>query len=160
MPMVNARGNPLPPNKQSEIGHNIAENNGGGIYAISSTIELTQSYTSTLTQTQQTLVEVECIYSRVLNLKKDHEYQQYHVRLMINNNSAQYGGGIVVADDTQRSACRGGATETDATQCWLASLNCIHGTRRIYNISTHSWLTTWLPCQEQTSTEVCWTGVQ
>ena len=117
-------------------------------------------HTSTLTQTQQTLVEVECIYSRVLNLKKDHEYQQYHVRLMINNNSAQYGGGIVVADDTQRSACRGGATETDATQCWLASLNCIHGTRRIYNISTHSWLTTWLPCQEQTSTEVCWTGVQ
>ena len=33
---------PLPPNTQSEIAHNIAEN-GGGIYAVSSTIKLTQS---------------------------------------------------------------------------------------------------------------------
>ncbi len=38
------------------------------------------------------------------------------VMLMINNNSAQYGGGIFVADETQRSACGGGATETDATR--------------------------------------------
>ncbi len=37
-------GDPLPLNKQSEIAHNIAENNGGGIHAVSSTIELTQSY--------------------------------------------------------------------------------------------------------------------
>ncbi len=37
-------GNDLPPNKQTEIAHNIAVNNGGGIYAVSSTIELTQSY--------------------------------------------------------------------------------------------------------------------
>ncbi len=34
-----------PPNKRIEIGHNIAENNGGGIYAVSSAIiKLTQSY--------------------------------------------------------------------------------------------------------------------
>ena len=43
--MVDAHGQPLPPNKPSEIAHNIAKNNGGGIYAaVSSTIKLTQSY--------------------------------------------------------------------------------------------------------------------
>ena len=32
------------PNKQSEIDYNIAENNGGGIHAVSTTIKLTNSY--------------------------------------------------------------------------------------------------------------------
>ncbi len=48
VPMVDAYGDPLPPNKQSEITHNIAENNGGGIHAVSSTIDLL-SHTLTLT---------------------------------------------------------------------------------------------------------------
>ena len=53
-----------------------------------------------------------------------------YVMLMINNNVAQYGGGIFVADDTQRSPCGGGATEDDATQtifaeCFFKQLNCI-----------------------------------
>ncbi len=30
------------------------------------------------------------------------------IRLLINNNSAPYGGGIFVADETQRSVCGGG----------------------------------------------------
>ncbi len=67
VPMVDAYGYPLLPNKQSEIAHNIAKNNGGGIYAVSTTIDLRLYLTSTLTQTQLTLVEVECIYSRAPN---------------------------------------------------------------------------------------------
>ena len=45
---------------------------------------------------------------------------------MINNNVAQYGGGIFVADDTQRSPCGGGATEDDVIlKLFLKQLNCI-----------------------------------
>ena len=42
------------------------------------------------------------------------------VKFTINNNLAQYGGGIFVADDTENGACRGGATETDDTPTILA----------------------------------------
>ena len=42
MQMVNAYGEPIPPNK-SEIAHNIPELNGEGIHAVSSTIELSLS---------------------------------------------------------------------------------------------------------------------
>ncbi len=47
---------------------------------------------------------------------------------MINNNLAQYGGGIFVADDTESGACRGGVTETGATQtifedCFIQTIN-------------------------------------
>ncbi len=51
--MVGAYGDPLPPNKQSEIAHNIAEN-GGGIHAVSSTIKLTQSHVNIDSNTANT----------------------------------------------------------------------------------------------------------
>ncbi len=51
---------------------------------------------------------------------------------MINNNLAQYGGGIFVADDTQSGACRGGATEDDATQTIFA--DCFIQTIKLYEL--------------------------
>ncbi len=116
MQMVDAYGQPLPPNKRSEIAHNIAEN-GGGIYAVSSTVELTQSYVNIDSNTANANGGgVYLQQSSKLYLFK--EYEEFGrlliVKLWINNNLAQYGGGIFVADETQRSAC-GGATETGDT---------------------------------------------
>ena len=59
-------------------------------------------------------------FSKLYLFKKDSEENLTHVTLMINNNVAQYGGGIFVADDTQRSPCEGRATEDDATQTIFA----------------------------------------
>ena len=107
-------GRPLPgPNTQSEIAHNIAEN-GGGIHAVSSTIKLTQSYVNIDSNTANASGGgVYLQQSSKLYLFKTNEEmtQDRYVKLMINNNLAQFGGGILVADDTQRSACGGGATE-------------------------------------------------
>ncbi len=93
------------------------------------------NHTSTLTQTQLTLEGVECIYSRAPNCIYLKIIQNllsiYFVKLLINNNLAQYGGGIFVADDTQRSACGGGATENDATQITI-SADCFIQTIRLY----------------------------
>ncbi len=52
---------------------------------------------------------------------------------MINNNLAQYGGGIFVADDTESGACRVGATETDATQTIFS--DCFIQTIKLYRNS-------------------------
>ena len=114
---------PLPLNKQSKIADNIAEN-GGGIYAVATSIKLTQSYVNIDTNTAT--AEGGGVYlqqnSKLYLFKKDIEYpmsrprDQLFVKLMINNNSARYGGGIFVADDTESGACRGGATETNTTQ--------------------------------------------
>ncbi|XP_064389004.1 uncharacterized protein LOC135337044 [Halichondria panicea] len=60
--------------------------------------------------------------------------QGRYVKLMINNNLAQYGGGIFVADDTQRSACGGGVTEYDATQNIFA--DCFIQTIKLYEFGS------------------------
>ncbi len=49
---------------------------------------------------------------------------------MINNNSAQYGGGIFVADDIESSTCRGGATDPNDTQTIFA--DCFIQTIKLY----------------------------
>ncbi len=142
VPMINAHGNPLriPPNKQSEIAHNIAENNGGGIHAVSSTIKLTQSYVNiNSNKANASGGEVYLQQSSKLYLFKNYlefqhrssSTQDQYVKLMINNNLAQYGGGIFVADDTQRSACREGTTETDATQTLF--VDCFIQTIKLYD---------------------------
>ncbi len=111
--------------QKSEIAHNIAENNGGGIHAVSSTIELTLSYVNIDSNTAATsgggvyLQQSSKLYLFKM-LDEKLLYHVLYVKLLINNNSAQYGGGIFVADDTQRSACGGGVTETDATQTIFA----------------------------------------
>ncbi len=135
--MVDAGGDPLPPNKSSEITDNIAENNGGGIYAVSSTIELTQSYVNIDSNTATTSGGGVYLQqsSKLYLFKKDEEFQwtpDQYVKLLINNNLAQYGGGIFVADDTQRSACGGGATETDDTSTILA--DCFIQTINLYQL--------------------------
>ena len=135
--MVGAYGHPLPPNKQSEIAHNIAEN-GGGIHAVSSTIDLTHSYVNIDSNTADTSGGGVYLQqsSKLYLFKTNAEIlDRIYVKLLMNNNSAQYGGGIFVADDTQRSACGGGATETDATQtifsdCFIQTIN-LYG--RIYS---------------------------
>ncbi len=92
--MVNARGLPIPPNKQSEIAHNIAENNGGGIHAISSTIELTLSYVNLNSNTANAsgggvyLQQSSKLYLLIMqNINS--------IRLMINSNLAQCEGGYL-----------------------------------------------------------------
>ncbi len=69
--------------------------------------------------------------SKLYLFKKNEEDLNHYryVKLMINNNLAQYGGGIFVADDTQRSAC-GGATETDDTRTIFA--DCFIQTIKLY----------------------------
>ncbi len=54
VPMVDVYGKPLPPNKQSEIAHNIAENNGGSIYAVSSKL-LNHNYVNIDSNTAATI---------------------------------------------------------------------------------------------------------
>ncbi len=131
--MVDANDHPLPQNKQSEITHNIAENNGGGIYAVSSTIELTLSYVNIDSNTAK--VSGGGLYlqqsSKLYLFKKTVElWFNVLVKLMITNNSAQNGGGIFVADNTQRSACGGGASEDVATRTIFAE--CFFQTIKLY----------------------------
>ncbi len=59
-----------------------------------------------------------------VSIKKSHPY--YYVKLMINNNLAQYGGGIFVADDTERSVCGGGATQTIHDECFIQTFRLYH----------------------------------
>ena len=143
VPMVNASSWPLPPNKQSEIAHNVAENNGGGIYAVSSSIELTQSYVNIDSNTAK--ASGGGVYlqqsSKLYLFKEDEEFQdQLFVKLLINNNLAQYGGGIFVADDTRRSTCGGGATEDDNTRTSFAS--CFIQTIQLHNFGIKKWFVT------------------
>ena len=119
-------------NIQSKIVENIAEN-GGGIYAVATTIKLTQSHVDidsnkatakgggVFLRQSSRLYLFKQIYEDVVAAEQILKQSEItFVSLMINNNLAQYGGGIFVADDTQRSACGGGATETDATQTIFA----------------------------------------
>ena len=139
--MQDPDGRPIPPNKPSEIDDNIATN-GGGIYAIATTITLTQSYVTIDTNTAT--AKGGGVYlehsSKLYLFKLDPEslpimpqHQLYNVKLLINNNSAQYGGGIFVADDTESSTCRGGATTTNDTQTILA--DCFIQTIQLYEYS-------------------------
>ena len=136
----------LPPNKQSEIAHNIAENNGGGIHAVSSTIELTRSYVNIDSNTANTSGGGVYLQqsSKLYLFKKDYknETQDIFVKLLINNNLAQYGGGILVADDTESGACRGGATETDATHTIFA--DCFIQTIKSYNFPIINYFNTFM----------------
>ncbi len=118
---------------QSEIVGNIADN-GGGIHAVATSIKLTQSYVNIDSNTATS--KGGGIYlqqsSKLYLLKKDFPHDaQIYVKLMINNNSASYGGGIFVADDTQSGACRGGATEDDVTQTVFA--DCFIQTIKLYD---------------------------
>ena len=68
--------------------------------------------------------------------------QKLFVKLMINNNLAQYGGGIFVADDTQRSACGGGVTEDDDTHTIFA--DCFIQTIKLYLHSGLNYFSTFM----------------
>ena len=129
-------GYPIPPNTQSEIAHNIAENNGGGIYAVSSTIKLTQSHVNIDSNTANASGGGVFLRqsSKLYLFKMDVDYfgNKLIVKLMINNNLAKYGGGILVADDTQRSACGGGITEDDDTRTIFAG--CFIQTIKLYEL--------------------------
>ncbi|XP_064389558.1 uncharacterized protein LOC135337558 [Halichondria panicea] len=115
---------PIPSNIRSEIVENIAEN-GGGIYAVVTYIKLTRSHVNIDSNTASAKGGGLFLRqsSRLYIFKKEYEYvaeknqsQITYVSLLINNNSAQYGGGIFVADDTESSACRGRVTETGVIQ--------------------------------------------
>ncbi|XP_064388815.1 uncharacterized protein LOC135336877 [Halichondria panicea] len=111
--------------KQSEIANNTAKN-GGGIQAVSSTIELIQSYVNIDSNTAKAsgggmyLQQSSKLYH--LFKKIDKLKNTIDVKLMINNNLAQYGGGIFVEDDTQTSACGREATETIFSECFIQTI--------------------------------------
>ncbi len=142
VPMVYAFGRLLPPNKQSEIAHNIAKNNGGGIHAVSSTIKLTRSYVNIDSNTAN--ASGGGVYlqqsSKLYLLKNYVTVQLYYVKLLINNNSAQYGGGIFVAH--REVHVEEGPQKLKLLELFLLTasfkqLNCM-GTAFIKAISTHS----------------------
>ncbi len=54
---------------------------------------------------------------------------------MINNNSAQYGGGIFVADDTERNVCGGGTTQTIYDECFIQTFRLYHSIARHAHIN-------------------------
>ncbi|XP_064390017.1 uncharacterized protein LOC135337926 [Halichondria panicea] len=121
---------PIPSNIRSEIIENIAEN-GGGIYAVATTIKLTRSHVNIDSNTATASGGGVFLRqsSRLYLFKKNYESaNQLYVKLAINNNLAQYGGGIFVADDTESGACRGGVIENGATQtifedCFIQTIN-------------------------------------
>ena len=134
----------LPPNTQSEIAHNIAKN-GGGIHAVSSTIKLTQSYVNIDSNTAN--ASGGGVYlrqsSKLYLFKMDVDYNyRLLIKLMINNNLAQFGGGILVADDTQRSACGGGATEDIDTHTIFA--DCFIQTIKLYEKASSNYFNTFM----------------
>ncbi|XP_064387273.1 uncharacterized protein LOC135335647 [Halichondria panicea] len=114
----------------ANIVDNIAEN-GGGIYAVATTIKLTRSHVNIDSNTATASGGGVFLRqsSKLYLFKKDYEdVDKVYVKLMINNNLAQYGGGIFVADDTESGACRGGVIETGATQsifkdCFIQTIN-------------------------------------
>ncbi len=118
--------------KKVRYAHNIAEN-GGGIYAVAITIELTRSHVNIDSNTATTSGGGVYLQqsSKLYLFKKKPEHQSYFVRLVINNNSAEYGGGIFVADDTESGACRVGATKNDATK--IIFTDCFIQTIRLHS---------------------------
>ena len=128
-----------------EITDNNAKNNSGGVFAVATTIKLTQSYVNINSNTanangggiylQQT--------SKVYLFKENEEaktWNEFFIKLMINNNLAQYGGGIFVADGTESGACRVGATDDNASQtifagCFIQTIK-LYGDR-YYNHQNH-----------------------
>ncbi|XP_064388865.1 uncharacterized protein LOC135336917 [Halichondria panicea] len=136
-------------NIRSEIVDNIA-GNGGGIYAVATTIKLTHSHVSIGSNTATASGGGVFLRqsSRLYLFKKDHEHvakknqhKMTFVSLLINNNSAQYGGGIFVADDTESGACRGGVTETGAIQtifedCFIQTINLMEPEPKINHFNT------------------------
>ena len=139
--------NPLPPNEQSDIAYNIAENNGGGIYAVSSTIKLTQSYVNIKSNTANAsggglyLQQSSKLYLYKMNTEFKNEL---YVKLMIDKNLAQYRGGIFVADDTQRSACGGGATKDDDTRTIFADCFIQTIKRYMYPLDDPNYINTFM----------------
>ena len=119
-------------NKQSDIFQNNAEN-GGGIHAVATTIKLTQSYVNIDSNTAT--AKGGGVYleqsSKLYLFKKLQTKKLFCVKLMINNNSAQHGGGLFVADDTQRSAC-GRATESNAVSTQTITAECFIQTIKLY----------------------------
>ncbi|XP_064397227.1 uncharacterized protein LOC135344071 [Halichondria panicea] len=119
-------GELLPP--QSEINGNIADN-GGGIYAVSTTIKLTRSHVNINSNTANAkgggvyLQQNSKLYVFKEHLESLSDVQWYYVKLMINKNSAQHGGGIFVADDTD--TCRVGDTPTRTifADCFFQTIN-------------------------------------
>ncbi|XP_064389192.1 uncharacterized protein LOC135337228 [Halichondria panicea] len=117
--------------KRTEIVGNIALN-GGGVYAVATTIKLTQSHINIDSNTATAKGGGVFLRqsSRLYLLKNYYEdvAQKPLVSLLINSNLARYGGGIFVADDTESGACRAGATETGAIQtifedCFIQTIN-------------------------------------
>ncbi len=75
--------------------------------------------------------------SSKLYIQKRNEEKKFGktlVELVIRNNTAQYGGGIFVADSTESGACRG-EDETTAieTECFIQTLN-LHGWKKFATV--------------------------
>ncbi|XP_064388829.1 uncharacterized protein LOC135336892 [Halichondria panicea] len=118
---------------ESIIDQNKAQN-GGGIYAVASNIDVF-SHTYVHIKSNSANSNGGGFYlqqnSKIYILKKEVEFERGKtlVELVIFNNTAQYGGGIFVADSTDSGACRGKngtAGEVTQTECFIQTLN-LHG---------------------------------
>ncbi|XP_064390063.1 uncharacterized protein LOC135337972 [Halichondria panicea] len=116
---------------ESIIDRNDAQN-GGGIYAVASNIKAF-SHAHVHIQSNSANNSGGGIYlqqsSKIYILKQDMELElgKKLVKLEIYNNTAQYGGGIFVADSTESGVCRGedvtAAQDLPQTECFIQTLN-------------------------------------
>ena len=120
-------------NKQIMIINNNANQSGGGICAISSTIKIAHSAVNINSNTAS--VNGGGMYvdhnTKIYLLKRNLENFQTQVRVSFNfyANSAQYGGGIFIEDSTaERSVCLENSTAAksltlSSSECFLQTLN-------------------------------------
>ncbi|XP_064389809.1 uncharacterized protein LOC135337762 [Halichondria panicea] len=118
----------------SIIDRNDAQN-GGGIYAVASNIKAF-SHAHIHIQSNSANNSGGGVYlqqsSKIYILKQNLEIElgKTLVKLEIHNNTAQYGGGIFVADSTESGVCRGEdvttAGDLTQTECFIQTLD-LHG---------------------------------
>ena len=129
---------------ESIIDRNEAQN-GGGIYAVASNIDVF-SHAYVHIKSNSANNSGGGIYlqrsSKIYILKKEVELElgKMLVELVIFDNTAQYGGGIFVADSTESGACIGDNVtmvgEVTQTECFIQTLN-LHGfnTNLLYTLT-------------------------
>ena len=103
------KNRPFPTKRESFIINNFAGHSGGGVYLVASTIKIMRSLVTI--GSNAALLSGGGLHlqenSQIYLLKQDREWKEEyneHVRLDISSNSAAYGGGIYVADNSTVTA--------------------------------------------------------
>ena len=113
-------------NGESFVIDNFAGKDGGGVYAVASTVKLSRSYVTIGSNTAR--LRGGGLYlegdSKVYLLKRKHETGEIEVRLKVTNNSAKYGGGVFVADNSTAGVlqCQGQDQSQRYTDCFFQAI--------------------------------------